>query len=113
MARTIAAQTVRELGGQGSVLARQRRDHVEMDRLMNRYELLADDTERARVFKEVVQLVFSHAFAEESVLWPAVRRSVAGGEELTSRVEEEHQQINDLVADIERLPVGDSEREEK
>jgi hypothetical protein len=47
------------------------------------------------------------------VLWPAVRASVPEGEELTARVEEEHQQINDLVADIERLPAGDPGREEK
>ncbi|MFI6208438.1 hemerythrin domain-containing protein [Streptomyces sp. NPDC051041] len=113
MTRSIAEQTVEELGGPDSVLARQRRDHVEMDRLMDRYRALADGEERERVLKETVQLVFSHAFAEETVLWPAVRRLVPDGEELTSRVEEEHQQINDLVAGIERLAPGEPEREEK
>ncbi|MFJ8596991.1 hemerythrin domain-containing protein [Streptomyces sp. NPDC093598] len=112
MPRTIEEQTVEQLGGPSSVLARQRRDHAEMDRLMERYRALPDGEERERVLKEVVQLVFSHAFAEETVLWPAVRRSVADGEELTSRVEEEHQQINDLVAGIERLSPGSPEREE-
>ncbi|MFD5161972.1 hemerythrin domain-containing protein [Streptomyces hawaiiensis] len=112
MPRTTTEQTVEQLGGSQSVLARQRRDHAEMDRLMERYRALADGEEREQVLKEVVQLVFSHAFAEETVLWPAVRRSVADGEELTSRVEEEHQQINDLVAGIERLSPGDPEREE-
>jgi hemerythrin-like domain-containing protein len=113
MPRTIAEQTVEELGGRGSVLARQRRDHVEMDRLMKEYEALADGEARERVLKETVQLVFSHAFAEETVLWPGVRRSVKDGEELTARVEDEHQQISDLVADIERFKPGASEREEK
>ncbi|MFD5337973.1 hemerythrin domain-containing protein [Streptomyces hawaiiensis] len=113
MPRTAKEQTVEQLGGPRSVLARQRRDHAEMDRLMERYRALTDGEEREQVLKEVVQLVFSHAFAEETVLWPAVRRSVADGEELTSRVEEEHQQINDLVAGIERLSPGDPEREEK
>ncbi|MER8219356.1 hemerythrin domain-containing protein [Streptomyces sp. NPDC094143] len=112
MATTIEAQSVDQLGGPGSVLARQRRDHAEMDRLMDRYRALEDGAERERVLKEVVQLVFSHAFAEETVLWPAVRRAVADGEELTSRVEEEHQEINDLVAGIERLEPGTAEREE-
>ncbi len=112
MATTIEAQSVDQLGGPGSVLARQRRDHAEMDRLMDRYRALEDGAERERVLKEVVQLVFSHAFAEETVLWPAVRRAVADGEELTSRVEEEHQEINDLVAGIERLEPGTVEREE-
>ncbi|MFJ3441427.1 hemerythrin domain-containing protein [Streptomyces sp. NPDC086081] len=113
MATTIETQSVGQLGGPGSVLARQRRDHAEMDRLMDRYRALGDGAERERVLKEIVQLVFSHAFAEETVLWPAVRRAVPDGEELTSRVEEEHQEINDLVAAIERLEPGTAEREEK
>ncbi|MGC3000626.1 hemerythrin domain-containing protein [Streptomyces sp. G35A] len=113
MSQTIKDQTVEQLGGQSSVLARQRRDHVEMDRLMDSYRVTAPGEDRERILRELVQLVFSHAFAEETVLWPAVRRTVPDGEELTSRVEEEHQEINDLVADIERLDVGDPEREEK
>ncbi|WP_344012505.1 hemerythrin domain-containing protein [Streptomyces thermospinosisporus] len=113
MTVSIEEQTVEQLGGPASVLARQRRDHAEMDRLMDRWGALADGEERERVLKEIVQLVFSHAFAEETVLWPAVRRSVQGGDELTSLVEEEHQEINDLVARIERLSPGSSEREEK
>ncbi|MFI8214509.1 hemerythrin domain-containing protein [Streptomyces sp. NPDC085932] len=113
MATTIETQSVDQLGGPGSVLARQRRDHAEMDRLMDRYRALEDGAERERMLKEVVQLVFSHAFAEETVLWPAVRRAVPDGEELTSRVEEEHQEINDLVAEIERLQPGTAERDER
>ncbi|MEW2513721.1 hemerythrin domain-containing protein [Streptomyces sp. NPDC046870] len=113
MSRTIKDQTVEQLGGGGSILVRQRREHEEMDRLMNRYLTLDDVHQRERVLKQVVQLVFSHAFAEETVLWPTVRASVPDGEELTARVEEEHQQINDLVADIERLPAGDPGREDK
>ncbi|MCE0447128.1 hemerythrin domain-containing protein [Streptomyces tricolor] len=113
MSNTIREQTVEQLGGGSSILVRQRREHQEMDRLMDRYRSLDDAHERERVLKQVVQLVFSHAFAEETVLWPAVRASVPDGEELTARVEEEHQQINDLVADIERLPAGAPEREAK
>ncbi|MFD3503485.1 hemerythrin domain-containing protein [Streptomyces sp. NPDC058678] len=112
MPKSLKDQTPQELGGQSSVLARQRRDHAEIDRLMELYRRSAGQ-EREQALKNLVQLVFSHAFAEETVLWPAVRRSVPNGEELTARVEEEHQQINDLVADIERLPPGDPEREDK
>jgi hemerythrin-like domain-containing protein len=113
MSKTIKDQTVDQLGGSGSVLARQRREHEEMDRLMDRYLTLDDLDQRERALKQVVRLVFSHAFAEETVLWPAVRASVPDGEELTARVEEEHQEINDLVADIERLPAGDPRRDDK
>ncbi|MBB5939044.1 hemerythrin domain-containing protein [Streptomyces zagrosensis] len=110
---SIRHRTVEELGGEASVLARQRRDHAEMDRLMARHQSLPDGTERERTLKQLVQLVFSHAFAEETVLWPAVRRCVTGGDELTAQVEDEHQQINDLTTDIKRLRPGDREREEK
>jgi hypothetical protein len=113
MANSLKEQNLYRLGGRRSVLARQRREHAVMDRLMGEYLTSNDDQHRERVLKEVVQLVFSHAFAEETVLWPTVRHSVPDGEELTARVEEEHQQINDLVSDIERLPPGDPEREDK
>lgn len=105
MPGTIRDQTVEQLGGQGSVLARQRRDHAEIDRLMDRYHAAdGDDEERARIFGELTQLVFSHAFAEETVLWPLLRRVAPDGEALTRRVEEEHQAINELIARIERSP---------
>ncbi|MEU3509413.1 hemerythrin domain-containing protein [Streptomyces longwoodensis] len=80
---------------------------------MERHRALPDGEKRERVLQQTVQLVFSHAFAEETVLWPAVRRLVEDGEELTSRVEEEDQQINDLVAYVERLDPGSPEREQK
>ncbi|WP_282798376.1 hemerythrin domain-containing protein [Streptomyces sp. CC224B] len=113
MSRTSEDQSAAELGGPGSVLARQRRDHAEMNLLMEYYQSLDPGQGREKVLKNLLQLVFSHAFAEETVLWPAVRRHVVDGEELTALVEAEHQQINDLTTDIERLPCGAPGREEK
>ncbi|OEJ30259.1 hemerythrin domain-containing protein [Streptomyces subrutilus] len=98
----ISQQSVDELGGEASVLARQRRDHAELDRLMHLYESPdLPPTGRQEVLRDIFQLTFSHAFAEETVLWPALRRLAADGEELTSRVEAEHQQINDLAREIQ------------
>ncbi|MEU9980818.1 hemerythrin domain-containing protein [Streptomyces sp. NPDC050856] len=113
MAVSIAQQSVDQLGGEASVLARQRRDHAELDRLMNLYESGGQDRdERRRTLRDIVQLTFSHAFAEETVLWPALRRLAPDGEELTARVEEEHQEISHLVAGMERLDPGDPRHEE-
>jgi hypothetical protein len=70
MPSTIKEQSVEQLGSPSSVLARQRRDHSEMDRLMDRCRTLQDGEERERVLKELVQLVFSHAFAEETMHRP-------------------------------------------
>lgn len=108
MTLSIAEQSIQELGGEPSVLARQRRDHAELERLMTRYESgSGTQAERRQTLKDIVQLVFSHAFAEEVVLWPALRRLAPDGEELTARVEEEHQEINDLVAEMERMDPAD------
>lgn len=81
MSSAVAQQTIEQLGATGSVLARQRRDRVDMDRLMNRYRALGErrDEERDQVLEQLIRLVFSHAFAEWSVLWPVVRRSVPDG----------------------------------
>jgi hemerythrin superfamily protein len=100
MSRSLAQQTVTDLGGPGSVLARQRRDHVELDHLLRRLQTTAG-AEQDEVLTEVCRLVFSHAFAEEAVLWPAVRAVLPDGEQLTLRVEQEHQEINELVRRLE------------
>ncbi|MGY1787647.1 hemerythrin domain-containing protein [Geodermatophilus sp. SYSU D00698] len=100
MPRSIADQTEDELGGPGSVLVRQRKDHVELDRLLHE---LDGTTGRAQeeVLTRIDRLVFSHAFAEETVLWPVIRRVLPDGDELTRQVEIEHQEVNELVAALE------------
>jgi hemerythrin superfamily protein len=110
--RSIAHQTEEELGGPGSVLARQRRDHVELDRLLRE---LDGATGRAQeeVLTRIDRLVFSHAFAEESVIWPAVRRALPDGEALTLRIEREHQEVNELVAALEEGGPDDPRRPER
>jgi hypothetical protein len=50
--------------------------------------------------------VFSHAFAEEAVLWPTLRRLLPDGEALTLRVEQEHQEVNELVVALEEAGHG-------
>ncbi|MGA4799978.1 hemerythrin domain-containing protein [Streptomyces lavendulocolor] len=113
MHRSIAEQSVEQLGGDASVLARQRRDHAELDRLMTLYESgRGPAEERRRTLRDILQLTFSHAFAEETVLWPALRRLASDGEELTTRVESEHQRINDLVAELGAIGPDDPRHDE-
>jgi hemerythrin superfamily protein len=112
VSRSIADQTVEELGGPGSVLARQRHDHVQLHQLLRELE---GTTGRAQeeVLTRIDRLVFSHAFAEESVLWPVMRRVLPDGEELTLRIEEEHQEVNELVAELETLGHDDPRRAQR
>src|SRR3712207_4197131 len=109
MFRSIAAQTLDELGGAGSILARQRRDHVQLDRLLLRLEATTG-TAQEEVLQRIDRLVFSHAFAGETVLWPVLRRALPDGDALTLRVEEEHQEVNELVTALERDGVDDPQR---
>jgi hemerythrin superfamily protein len=103
--KSLAHQSVAELGGRLSVLHRQKRDHVRLDRLLHR---LADAPPSARppVLREIYRLVFPHAFAEEALLWPVIRRLLPDGHALTLRVEQEHQAINELVTRLESLDPG-------
>ncbi|MGY1622610.1 hemerythrin domain-containing protein [Geodermatophilus sp. SYSU D00965] len=112
MGRSIADQTDEELGGPGSVLVRQRRDHIELDRLLHQLDGTTG-REQEEVLTRIDRLVFSHAFAEETVLWPVLRRVLADGDALTLRVEEEHQEVNELVSEIETLGHDDPRRAQR
>ncbi|AIR96353.1 hemerythrin domain-containing protein [Streptomyces glaucescens] len=112
MTQSIAERSAADLGGKGSILLRQRRDHATLDRLMDDWLAAgAADPRRERLWQDIVQLVFSHAFAEETVLWPVLRRVSPAGEELTAQVEEEHQAINDLLARVEKADPDDPRRD--
>jgi hemerythrin superfamily protein len=112
MPRSIADQTVSELGGPGSVFVRQRNDHMELDRLLQELDG-STGTAQEQVLRRIDRLVFSHAFAEETVLWPVIRRVLPDGEALTLQVEEEHQEVNELVAELETLGHDDPRRPER
>ncbi|HEX8308277.1 MAG TPA: hemerythrin domain-containing protein [Allosphingosinicella sp.] len=103
--RSISAQNESELGGRSSILARQKRDHIELDRLLQRLDEVPAGGQGAALL-DIYRLVFPHAFAEEAVLWPVIRRMVPEGRALTLQVEIEHQQINELVAELETLDPG-------
>jgi hemerythrin superfamily protein len=98
--RSIAQQTVDELGGPGSVLVRQRDDHIELDRLLQELDGTTGSVQQ-EVLNRIDRLVFSHAFAEETVLWPVLRRVLPDGDALTLQVEREHQEVNELVSALE------------
>ena len=91
-----------------SVLTRQKRDHTELDRLLHEIDA-ASDADRQHALNRLCRLVFPHAFAEESVLWPVVRRVLPDGADLTLAIEQEHQQINELFTQLEMHPPHSAE----
>ncbi len=108
---SLANQTDDELGGPLSVLVRQKRDHERLEELLQQLEA-APPHEQPVVLRKLYRLVFPHAFAEEAVLWPALRKALPDGDQLTLAVEEEHQVVNELVAQLDRTPVDDPARPE-
>ncbi|WP_349270431.1 hemerythrin domain-containing protein [Mycolicibacterium parafortuitum] len=105
---SLATQSEDRLGGSRSVLVRQKRDHIALDELLRQIDG-AHGRARQELLTRLCRLVFPHAFAEESVLWPLVRRVLPDGEELTLRIEREHQEINELFTELERLDPDSSE----
>lgn len=105
---SLADQGPAELGGTSSVLSRQKRDHIELDQLLERLSR-APAVDQKPVLLQIYRLVFPHAFAEESVLWPTIRRVLPDGQQLTLQVELEHQEINELVVRLETLVPGSAD----
>jgi hemerythrin-like domain-containing protein len=82
------------------------RDHARMEDLLQRYEH-GDAAERRRVYGAIRDLVTTHAFAEETVLFPWARRILADGDGMTAAIEREHQQANELMAGMDDLDPGE------
>ncbi|WP_127782310.1 hemerythrin domain-containing protein [Rhodococcus sp. X156] len=112
MTTSIAHQSIEELGGPTSILARQRSDHERLDHLMTRARETeaAGGLEHEQVLRAVARLVFTHAFAEESVLFPAARKALPEGDPLTLEIEEEHQEVNEVMTELDRSEPGDPGR---
>jgi hemerythrin superfamily protein len=98
--KSLALQDVASLGGPMSILVRQKRDHVRLDELLHELGTTVGD-EQAEVLTRMNRLVFTHAFAEEALLWPVARRVLPDGEEITLEIEKEHQEVNELVVQLE------------
>ncbi|QFG68696.1 hemerythrin domain-containing protein [Ornithinimicrobium pratense] len=106
---SLAKQDPASLGGRLSVLYRQRADHVRLEELLRQLDATPLAKQRP-VLLDLYRLVFPHAFAEESVLWPVLRRVLPEGKELTLQVEQEHQEVNEVVSRLEDLDVADPGR---
>lgn len=109
--RSISTQSISELGGRSSILARQKRDHIKLDGLLRRLTETPANGQGA-VLLDIYRLVFPHAFAEEAVLWPLIRRVLPEGDPLTLQVELEHRRINALVTGLEALQPGSPAHDE-
>jgi len=100
---SVADQSETERGGPGSILSRQSADHAVLDEFMHAYDAEPDADARGRIVAELGERALRHAFAEETVLFPAYRKHLPGDrDELTAHIEGDHQQINEMLKDLQR-----------
>ena len=78
---------------QGAVLGATRLT-LRVDQLIDRARatLEGGGVEHAKTLRALARLVFTHAFAEEAVLFPAGRRVLPEGDPLTLHIERAHQE---------------------
>jgi len=107
---SIAGRSVAALGGPGSIIVRQRRDHARLHELVQRVRATGG-AEQDEVLTQLCRVVFPHAFAEEAVLFPAARKVLAAGDALSLHIEQEHQEVNEVYSALERSRRGEPERE--
>ena len=108
-AATAAARRTFRLTAAGRLTTRQRADHARLDRLMARARdnLETGGVAHQAALRAVARLVFTHAFAEESVQFPAARRVLPEGDPLTLRIETDHQEVDELVTQLDRSSPDD------
>jgi iron-sulfur cluster repair protein YtfE (RIC family) len=96
-----------------------RDDHRAVVELFQRIEDIpsgapADSEEmkvRRALFEQVSEELSRHAMAEEELLYPLVRSKVAHGNELADHALEEHQQVKETLARLERMSLDNLEFE--
>lgn len=84
-----------------------RNDHREVERLFDVFTGPETPAERARTVGQIVHELVVHAAIEEMVLYPAVRRSLADGKGLTDDAIHAHQQVDEVLAELDGMDARD------
>jgi hemerythrin-like domain-containing protein len=83
-------------------------DHAKVSSLFDRIEPATDATTRQQLFAQLKQELTIHAHIEETVLYPALKAK-AETREITDEGYEEHQEVKDLLAELEATPPDSEE----
>lgn len=86
-------------------------DHREVVELFERIEAIPSDAPatseqmktRRALFEQVSQELSRHAVAEEELLYPLVRSKIPNGNELADHALEEHQEVKETLARLEKM----------
>jgi hemerythrin superfamily protein len=90
-------------------------DHRRIEDLFTRYEAStnADAQTRKALVDEMIRELSMHAAVEEQYFYPAVAKSVADGKDLVDESLHEHQEVKDVLAELDDMGADDSGFDER
>jgi hemerythrin-like domain-containing protein len=83
-------------------------DHAKVSSLFDRIEPATDAPTRQQLFTQLKQELDVHAHIEETILYPALK-AAAETRDITEEAYEEHQEVKDLLAELEATPPDSEE----
>lgn len=82
-------------------------DHRNVEALFEQALAPGGSEERARVVGQIIRELSMHAVVEEMLLYPAARRSVPDGERLADESLDEHQDVKEMLAQLDGMDADD------
>jgi hemerythrin superfamily protein len=77
-------------------------DHAEVEAMFRRLETLPEGGSKDEVVQGIVRELSVHAAIEEQVMYPVMRQAVPDGETLVQEAVDEHQEVKETLAAIEK-----------
>ena len=86
------------------VIALIKQDHKAVDDLFKKYKALGDRALKSKeqTVERIVKELSIHAAVEEQLVYPRLRQAVGRGDRLADRALDEHQEVKQLLAKLER-----------
>ena len=77
-------------------------DHTEVEQMFRQIEAMPDGDAKGQIVGDIIRELSIHAAIEEQILYPAMRKALPDGETLVQEAIDEHQQVKETLAAIER-----------
>jgi hemerythrin superfamily protein len=99
----------RMMGGGMDATRLLEQDHREVEQLFERFKDATGDTQqKGKIVDEIIKELSIHAAIEEEVFYPAVKEAVPDGEGLVDHSLDEHQEVKELLAELDRMSPEDA-----
>jgi hemerythrin superfamily protein len=83
-------------------------DHAKVSSIFDKLEPATDAATRQQLFAQLKQELDIHAHIEETILYPALKQA-SETRDITEEAYEEHQEVKDLLAELQATPADSEE----